>query len=91
MRDLLTYWKGSGREVPVLIPGIAIAGVSGGQTGSVTEVYQAIKDAGSNPQLHLINSSSGINYAYEKFPGLKPAQASLLALRELMDETAPYL
>lgn len=86
LRDLLAYWKGRGREVPVLIPGIAIAGVSGGQTGSVPDVYQAIKDAGSDPWLHLINSSSGINYAYEKFPALAPAHASVNALEELIAE-----
>jgi orotidine-5'-phosphate decarboxylase len=88
LRDLLAYWKGRGREVPVLIPGIAVAGVSGGQTGSVAEVYQAIRDAGSDASLHLINSSSGINYAYEKFPALKPAEASVAALEELCGEIA---
>ena len=90
LRDLLAYWKGRGREVPVLIPGIAIAGVSGGQTGSVSEVYQAIADAGSDPTLHLINSSSGINYAFEKYPGLQPAEASVTALEELCEEIAKY-
>jgi orotidine-5'-phosphate decarboxylase len=88
LRELLVYWKGRGREVPVLIPGIAIAGVKGGQTGSVGDVYRAIKDAGSDPQLHLVNSSSGINYAYEKFPSLKPAEASVNALEELIAEIA---
>jgi orotidine-5'-phosphate decarboxylase len=91
LRDLLAFWKGRGREVPVLIPGIAITGVSGGQTGSVPDVYQAIKDAGSDPYLHLINSSSGINYAYEKYPSLKPAEASVRALEELIGETRGYL
>jgi orotidine-5'-phosphate decarboxylase len=88
LRELLAFWKGRGREVPVLIPGVAIAGVSGGQTGSVAEVYQAIRDAGSDRALHLINSSSGINYAYEKFPALKPAEASVQALEELCEEIA---
>jgi orotidine-5'-phosphate decarboxylase len=88
LRELLSYWKGRGREVPVLIPGIAVAGVAGGQTGSVAEVYQAIRDAGSDASLHLINSSSGINYAYEKFPALSPAEASLRALEELCGEIA---
>jgi orotidine-5'-phosphate decarboxylase len=74
--------------VPVLIPGVAIAGVSGGQTGSVSEVYGAIRDSGSNPDLHLINSSSGINYAYEKFPALTPAEASVQALDELCEAIA---
>lgn len=91
LRELLTYWKSRGREVPVLIPGIAIAGVSGGQTGTVSDVYQAIREAGSNPHLHLINSSSGINYAYEKFPALKPAEASVQALQDLVEETAQYM
>lgn len=90
LRDLLAYWKGRGREIPVLIPGIAIAGVSGGQTGSVGEVYQAIGDAGSDPALHLINSSSGINYAYEKYPDLGAAAASVRALEELIGETARF-
>jgi orotidine-5'-phosphate decarboxylase len=88
LRELLSYWKGRGREVPVLIPGIAVAGVAGGQTGSVAEVYQAIRDAESDPALHLINSSSGINYAYEKFPALKPAEASMQALEDLCEEIA---
>jgi orotidine-5'-phosphate decarboxylase len=88
LAGLLAYWKGRGREVPVLIPGIAIAGVSGGQTGSVAEVYGAIREAGSNRDLHLINSSSGINYAYEKFPGLRPAEASVQALEELCEAIA---
>jgi orotidine-5'-phosphate decarboxylase len=88
LRELLTYWKGRGREVPVLIPGVAVAGVSGGQTGSVAEVYQAIRDAGSDRSLHLINSSSGINYAYEKFPSLAPAEASMQAFEDLCEEIA---
>lgn len=88
LRELLSYWKGRGREVPVLIPGIAIAGVSGGQTGSVAEVYQAIREAGSDASLHLINSSSGINYAYEKHKDLQPAEASVAALQDLCEEIA---
>lgn len=90
LRELLILWKAAGREVPVLIPGIAVAGVSGGQTGSVAEVQQAIRDAGGDPDLHLINSSSGINYAYEKFPSLSPAQASVNALEELIGEIARH-
>jgi len=91
LRDLLAYWKSRGREIPVLIPGIAVAGVSGGQTGSVSEVYRAIREADGNPGLHLINSSSGINYAYEKYPDLKPGEASVRALEDLIGEIGPFL
>lgn len=86
LRELLELWVSKGKDCPVLIPGIAVSGVSGGQTGSVTDVLQAIRDSGSEPGLHLINSSSGINFAYEKYPDLKPAEASLRALEELIEE-----
>jgi orotidine-5'-phosphate decarboxylase len=86
LEELLRYWVGRGKDLPVLIPGIAVAGVSGGQGGSVTDVYRSIRNAGSDPMLHLINSSSGINYAYEKYPTLTPAEASVRALEELIGE-----
>lgn len=86
LRELLAYWAGRGKDCPVLIPGIAVSGVSGGQTGSLADVLRAVRDSGSDPALHLVNSSSGINYAYEKFPDLKPAEASLRALEELIEE-----
>jgi orotidine-5'-phosphate decarboxylase len=85
LRDLLSYWAGRGKDCPVLIPGIAVQGVSGGQTGSLDDVLRAIRDSGSDPSLHLVNSSSGIDYAYEKYPELKPAEASLRALEELIE------
>ena len=89
LRELLEYWVGRGKDCPVLIPGIAVSGVSGGQTASLSHVLQAIRDSGSEPGLHLINSSSGVNYAYEKYPDLKPAEASLRALEELIEEMGP--
>lgn len=90
LRQLLEYWVGRGKDCPVLIPGIAVAGVSGGQTGSLSDVMTAIRDSGSEPGLHLINSSSGVNYAYEKYPELKPSEASLRALEELIEEMGPW-
>lgn len=86
LRELLGYWVERGKDCPVLIPGIAVAGVSGGQSGSLADVLQAIRDSGSEPGLHLVNSSSGINYAYEKYADLKPAEASLRALEDLIEE-----
>jgi hypothetical protein len=41
--------------------------------------------------LHLLNSSSGINYAFEKFPNLSPAEASVQVLQDLIGESARYL
>lgn len=84
LEELLAYWIGRGREVPCLIPGIEVAGVKGGQGGSLAGVLAAIDAAGGDRGLHLINSSSGINYAHEKHSGLRPAEASVQALEELI-------
>ncbi|MBI1970517.1 orotidine-5'-phosphate decarboxylase [Candidatus Woesearchaeota archaeon] len=50
----------SGKEIPLLIPGV------GAQGGSIHDVISALKKTGNNLALHRINSSSGISYAYEK-------------------------
>ncbi len=85
---LLSFWKGQGQEIPTLIPGVAVGGVSGGQTGSLSEVVKAIRNSGADLHCHLINSSSGINYAYEKYSELKPAEASVKALESMLEEMA---
>ncbi len=48
----------SGKEVPILIPGV------GAQGGSARDVVNILKKTGNPLELHRINSSSGINYAY---------------------------
>lgn len=86
LEELLSFWKEQNQDMPLLVPGVAVAGVSGGQGGDCREVLHAVKRAQSHWGLHLINSSSGINYAYEKHRNLKPAEASVLALKELIGE-----
>jgi orotidine-5'-phosphate decarboxylase len=86
LTELLAFWKGHGHDIPLLVPGIAVKGVSGGQGGDAHGVVHAIRKAGSNPLMHLITSSSGINYAYEKFPKLSAAEASVQALKDLIAE-----
>ncbi len=86
LEELLSFWKEQNQDMPLLIPGVAVAGVSGGQGGDCREVLHAVKRAQSHWGWHLINSSSGINYAYEKHRNLKPAEASVLALKELIEE-----
>jgi orotidine-5'-phosphate decarboxylase len=86
LTELLSFWKEHGQDIPLLVPGIAVKGVSGGQGGDAQGVMHAVQAAGSHWSYHLITSSSGINYAYEKYPELKPAQASVKAMQELIDE-----
>ncbi len=55
------YFKKTGKQVPLLIPGV------GSQGGSASDVMAALKNAyGKDAGIHRVNSSSGITYAYLK-------------------------
>jgi orotidine-5'-phosphate decarboxylase len=81
LEELVVFWRSLGKEIPMLIPGISVGGI--GQGGDVQEVVRTIRNAGGDPNLHLFNSSSGVNYAYERFSAMSPAEASLKAMEEL--------
>ena len=65
-----------GGKVPMLIPGV------GAQGGSAKEVAAAL----GNLKIHRINSSSGINYAYEKTGTDDYAKAAAEAVKKLNEE-----
>lgn len=77
-------FRASGKEVPLLIPGV------GSQGGSVAEVMKVLASPG-DWRIHRINSSSAINYAYKKSPGLDYASAAVRALGDLNGEIAACL
>ena len=70
----------SKKQIPLLIPGV------GAQGGSATEVVKALKKVGYNLKIVRINSSSGINYAYEKQGTSDFAGAAAKAIKELNKE-----
>lgn len=84
LTNLVAEFIRSGKEVPLLIPGV------GAQGGSIEEVIGALKHYG-DISIHRINSSSAINYAYKKNPSLHYADASVKALKELNDTIASLL
>ena len=86
LEELVAFWRALGKEIPMLIPGISVGGI--GQGGDAKEILRAIRNAGGDPNLHLFNSSSGVNYAYERFSGTVPAEASLKAMEELLTALA---
>jgi orotidine-5'-phosphate decarboxylase len=88
LEQLLRFWISKGAEVPCLIPGVSVKGVKGGQGGGLADVLNAISHAGGDRGIHLINSSSGLNYAGEKFPDKKYGEASVTALEEMAAEIA---
>ena len=86
LEEITAFFENKKHPIPFLIPGISVKGVSGGQGGSLSEVLQALKNGGAKNNWHLINSSSGLNYAYEAKPHLSYAKACVEALQELSEE-----
>lgn len=60
LEELSRFFVASDKEIPLLIPGV------GAQGGSAADVCRILKKTANDLRLHRINSSSGINYAYEK-------------------------
>lgn len=74
----------SGKEIPLLIPGI---GAQGGNIKDVVDIFKQYSDI----RIHRINSSSAINYAYKKYKKLHYAEAAVKALKDLNDSITSLL
>lgn len=79
LRKILELFAGTGKKIPLLIPGV------GAQGGNAADVAALLRLATGNLMLHRINSSSGISYAYEDFGG-NYAEAAVKAVKELNGE-----
>ncbi len=84
LKELWDKFSNSGNEVPLLIPGI------GSQGGDLKSVIEILKSSG-DIRIHRINSSSGINYAYKRFPGTCYKEAAVKAIAWLNDEIEGYI
>jgi orotidine-5'-phosphate decarboxylase len=73
------FFIASGREVPLLIPGV---GTQGGDLAAVIGELKKFPDMA----VHRINSSSAINFAYKKYTDLHYADAAVRALKEMNDD-----
>ena len=85
LERIMAYFVAQNSEIPFLIPGVSIPGVSGQQGGDALTVVKALKSGGSKRDFHLLNSSSGLNFAYEAKPHLSYGDACAEALKELVD------
>ena len=74
------YFSDSRKQVPLLIPGV------GAQGGSALEVSAALKRVGYNLGIVRINSSAGINYAFEKEKTEDYAGAAVREIKALNKE-----
>ncbi len=77
---IVGFFVGSGVNVPLLIPGV------GAQGGSASDVTETMKKAGYELHMARINSSSGVNYAYEKEETEDFAGAAVRAIKKLNEE-----
>ncbi|MBI2133125.1 orotidine-5'-phosphate decarboxylase [Candidatus Woesearchaeota archaeon] len=84
LSDVCGFFAGSGKKIPLLIPGV------GAQGGSARDVVAALKSSGSSIGMHRINSSSSVNYAYEKEGSSDFAGAAARELKSLVGETRGF-
>ncbi|MGL1901097.1 MAG: orotidine-5'-phosphate decarboxylase [Fibrobacterales bacterium] len=84
MENITRFFVEAGKEIPFLIPGISVSGVPGQQGGDIQSTLTALKNGGSTHNFHLLNSSSGLNYAYQAFTDLSYDQAFIKALQQLV-------
>ena len=71
---------------PFLIPGVSVPGVKGGQGGGIDEVVRRLRAGGLDPWGHLVNASSGLNFAWERTGDRETwAEAGAQALQELAE------
>lgn len=67
-----------GCRLPLLIPGV------GAQGASYAETLQVLDELGYESGIVRINASSSISYACERYPSLKPEEASVMAVEEIL-------
>ncbi|MBI3034199.1 orotidine-5'-phosphate decarboxylase [Candidatus Woesearchaeota archaeon] len=79
LAEISSFFANSGKQVPLLIPGV------GTQGGLANEVADVLRRNGSLA-MHRINSSSSINYAYEKQQTDDFAGAAIRAIKEINSE-----
>ena len=65
LSQIANFISSQKREIPFLIPGVSILGVPGGQGGDAKEVMSALREGGFKKNIHVLNSSSGLSYAWQ--------------------------
>lgn len=84
LNDIITVFEESGKDIPLLIPGI---GTQGGDMEAVIKILNNSKIKG----LHRVNASSSINYAYKEsqYHNKNYDEAAVEALK-ILNETLGY-
>ncbi|GBU24869.1 orotidine 5'-phosphate decarboxylase [Fibrobacteria bacterium R8-3-H12] len=65
LAEIANFISAQKKEIPFLIPGVSIPGVPGGQGGEAKAVMAALREGGFKRNIHVLNSSSGLSYAWQ--------------------------
>jgi orotidine-5'-phosphate decarboxylase len=65
LAEIANFISSQKKEIPFLIPGVSIPGVPGGQGGDAKEVMNVLREGGLKKNFHVLNSSSGLSYAWQ--------------------------
>jgi orotidine-5'-phosphate decarboxylase len=65
LAEIANFISSQKKEIPFLIPGVSIPGVPGGQGGEAKAVVNALREGGFKRNIHVLNSSSGLSYAWQ--------------------------
>jgi len=65
LAEIANFISTQKKEIPFLIPGVSIPGVPGGQGGDAKAVMAALHEGGFKRNIHVLNSSSGLSYAWQ--------------------------
>lgn len=86
LERIADWFSGRPFASPFLIPGVSVPGVKGGQGGGIDEVVRRLRAGGQDPWGHLVNASSGLNFAWERTGNRSTwAEAGAQALQELAE------
>jgi orotidine-5'-phosphate decarboxylase len=89
LERIAAWFHGRDLEPSFLVPGVSVPGVAGGQGGGIDEVVRRLRAGGLDPRCHLVNSSSGIDYAWERTGDRSAwAAAAVQALADLAELAA---
>ncbi len=80
LAEINSFYAKAKNPVPLLIPGVGAKGAK------ASDVVAQLKKGSKNLFLHRVNSSSELNYAYEKQRTSDYAGASVKALKQLNEE-----
>jgi orotidine-5'-phosphate decarboxylase len=78
--EISQFFVNTGKQIPMLIPGV------GAQGGSATDVMNILRNTNNPLEIHRVNSSSGISYAYLTKNSTDYVSCAITEIKKLIKE-----